>query len=72
MKDKWKQMGAENFASRLKGPWSLEEALQMFRLVCTATEVDIMRSSRSVKFCEGKSNKKFELVESEVRDYNSN
>lgn len=71
LKDKWKQMGADNFASRLKGPWSLEEALKMFRLVCTATAIDIMRSSRSVKFCEGKSSKKFELVDGEVRVYNS-
>jgi len=27
LKDKWKQMGAENYAMRLKGPWGLEEAL---------------------------------------------
>lgn len=27
LKDKWKQMGAENYAARLRGPWSLQEAL---------------------------------------------
>ncbi len=37
LKDKWKQLGAENYAIRNRGPWSLNEALNLFNLVCKAT-----------------------------------
>ena len=37
LKDKWKQMGAENYLMRNRGPWSLLEALTLFNLVCKAT-----------------------------------
>jgi len=37
LKDKWKQMGADNYLMRNRGPWSLQEALTMFNLVCKAT-----------------------------------
>lgn len=55
-------MGADNYFNRNRGPWSLEETLQMFNYVCIATGVQILRKSRSVRFdTETKANLKFEL-----------
>lgn len=65
-------MGAENFAARLRGPWSLEEALQMFELVCQATQIQILRKSRRVKLDSEKPagiKKAFELVDDDILVY---
>lgn len=63
-------MGADNYFNRNKGPWTLEESLQMFNLVCKATQAQILRQSRSVKFeSNTKTGKRFELVENEIVIY---
>lgn len=63
-------MGADNYFSRNRGPWSLEEGLKMFNLVCKATGAQIVRKSRTVRFSDDKSSKRFELDDNEVVVYN--
>ena len=63
-------MGADNYFNRNKGPWTLEESLQMFNLVCKATQAQILRQSRSVRFdSRSKAGKRFELIEDEIVIY---
>jgi hypothetical protein len=69
IKDKWKQMGAENAAKRRVGPWSLKEGLELLDLVCKATDANIMKGSIEVVFKEGESSKRFEVTEGEVVIY---
>ena len=69
IKDKWKQMGADNAAKRRVGPWSLQEALELLDLVCTATNAKIMKSSVKVVFKEEQNAKKFEVRDGEVLVY---
>lgn len=62
-------MGADNYFSRNRGPWSLEESLTMFNLVCKATGAEIIRKSRNVRFSNEKSSKRYELIDNEVVVY---
>lgn len=63
-------MGQENYSLRLKGPWSLEESLLMFNLVCEATQVQILRKQRSVEIDPNPAKpKKFELVGNVIKVY---
>ena len=64
-------MGADNYFNRRRGPWLLDEVLQMFTLVCKATGIQILRQSRKVTFKEGQTNAKqpYQLVENEVIIY---
>jgi len=56
---------------RVKGPWSLTEALTMFRTVCEAIgATSILRKSIKVVFLEGKKGR-FEKVDKEIRIYDS-
>ena len=48
IKDKWKQLGGENSELRQQGPWSLEEALKLLRVICAATEAPFMKKSVKV------------------------
>ena len=63
LKDKWKQMGADNAAKRRVGPWSLKEGLELLDLVCRATGVEIKRGSVSLVFKQdNEASKRFEQV----------
>ena len=62
-------MGADNYFSRNRGPWSLDESLTMFNLVCKATGAEIIRKSRNVRFSNEKSSKRYELIDNEVVVY---
>lgn len=63
-------MGQENYSLRLRGPWSLEESLLMFKLVCEATQVQILRKHRSVELVpNSEKSKKFELVDETIKVY---
>lgn len=50
VKDKWKQLGGENSEYRQRGPWSLEEAMQLLALICKATEAKLLKSSVEIKY----------------------
>ena len=39
IKDKWKQLGGDNSYYRKKGPWSLEEALELLKAICISNQV---------------------------------
>lgn len=48
VKDKWKQLGGEAKDYRKKGPWSLNEALDLLENICTATDTKLMHSNTKV------------------------
>ena len=65
-------MGAENYLMRNRGPWSLQEALTMFNLVCKATQAKILRSSMTVNFInKANSSKRFEVEGHNIKIYDS-
>ena len=49
VKDKWKQLGGENSDLRQRGPWVVEEALNLLRIIGLATETKLLKSSVKVK-----------------------
>ena len=72
IKDKWKQIGSENASTRVKGPWSLSEAITMFKTVCEAIGAsEILRKSTKVVFLPGEGTKRFEKVGKEIRIYDA-
>lgn len=50
VKDKWKQLGGEHGGARNKGPWGIEEALDLLRLISVATDKKLIKSSVKVSF----------------------
>lgn len=66
IKDKYKQMGYQSAAPRDLGPWSLEEGVNLFENVCTATGVEAMRKSmKLVIVSDAKQSKRYEVDEDE-------
>ena len=49
VKDKYKQLGAENAVQRNLGPWSLKEAMRLFENVCLATEAPSQINKKSIE-----------------------
>ena len=50
VKDKFKQLGGENIIYRKKGPWSIEESIEVIRLINIATEANFLKKSTSLKY----------------------
>lgn len=44
VKDKWKQMGGENVNTRERGPWGLEEGLELLKFIELATAKKLQKS----------------------------
>lgn len=36
-------MGADNFSNKKKGPWSLEEGLELLKIICVATDGNFLK-----------------------------
>jgi len=54
VKDKWKQLGGDNWQLRNKGPWTLEEGLELVNFVCAATDCNLVAKNKPVKIKYGK------------------
>ena len=66
VKDKYKQLGADNALQRNTGPWSLKEAVRLLENVCYATQTkSILRESIELVFKEKskKSSKRLKIDE---------
>jgi hypothetical protein len=58
IKDKWKQMGGHHAGARNQGPWSIEEAIQLIKLIQLATFKKLMKKSVKVTIKYPEDNKK--------------
>lgn len=73
VKDKYKQIGGDNYESRVVAPWQIDEVINLIKLVEKAVEIQILYPLMRIKFkFEKPKDRNFAIKDDKILIYNQN